>query len=271
MPCARLAFPADWLIAWNLDGNLKKLRLDILMVDRGLAESRDWAQRLIRAGEVRVNGQLIDAPSKLFIADETLQIVVEQPPKYVSRGGQKLEGALDAFAINPDGLVCADVGSSTGGFTDCLLQRGAAKVYAIDVGRNQLHWKIRNNPRVHLMEAVNVRYLEDMPEPIQLAVIDVSFISLELVLPRVFNWLTPAALNANSGVVALIKPQFEAGRALVGKGGIVRDPAVHQQVVERIQQFCAQLGWQSCGLIESPILGTEGNKEFLIYLRRLGE
>ena len=130
------------------------------MVDRGLAESRDWAQRLIRAGEVRVNGQLIDAPSKLFTADETLQIVVEQPPKYVSRGGQKLEGALDAFNIIPDGLVCADVGSSTGGFTDCLLQRGAAKVYAIDVGRNQLHWKIRNNPRVHLMEAVNVRYLD---------------------------------------------------------------------------------------------------------------
>lgn len=238
------------------------------MVERGLAESRDWAQRLIRAGEVRVNGQLVDAPSKPFVNDETLLIEVAQPPKYVSRGGLKLEGALDAFGIEPRGWVCADVGSSTGGFTDCLLQRGAAKIYAIDVGRNQLHWKLRNDPRVQLMEAVNVRYLEAMPEAIQVAVIDVSFISLELVLPRVFEWLTAHASDrASAAVVALIKPQFEAGRESVGKGGIVRDAAVHQQVVERVTQFCAQLGWHAHGLIESPILGAEGNKEFLIYLK----
>jgi 23S rRNA (cytidine1920-2'-O)/16S rRNA (cytidine1409-2'-O)-methyltransferase len=248
---------------------MPKTRLDVLLVARGLAESRDWAQRLIRAGEVRVNDQVVDQPAKLFADD--VMIAVEQPPKYVSRGGFKLEAALDHFQVDPGGLTCADVGSSTGGFTDCLLQRGAAKVYALDVGNNQLHWKLRNDPRVVVMEKVNVRYLDALPEPIDLAVVDVSFISLELVLPRVFEWMTPPPtppLKGRGDVVALIKPQFEAGKNKVGKGGIVRDPAVHQEVIERITAFCANQGWPAQGLIESPILGADGNKEFLALLRR---
>ncbi len=237
-----------------------KSRLDVLLVARGLADTRDWAQRLIRAGEVRVNGQVIETPARLFAPD--VEIVVETPPKYVSRGGFKLEAALDHFQIDPAGLTCADVGSSTGGFTDCLLQRGARRVYAIDAGRHQLHWKLRHDPRVVLMEQVNARYLEALPEPIQLAVIDVSFISLTLILPRVFGWLRESA----GAVIALIKPQFEAGRDKVGKGGIVRDPDVHQQVIDHITAFCVAHDWQRRGLIDSPILGTDGNREFLIWL-----
>jgi 23S rRNA (cytidine1920-2'-O)/16S rRNA (cytidine1409-2'-O)-methyltransferase len=254
---------------------LTKSRLDQLLVSRGLAESRDWAQRLIRAGEVRVNGQVVAQPAKLF--DETVEIAVAQPPKYVSRGGFKLEAALDAFAIDPTGWVCADVGSSTGGFSDCLLQRGAAKIYALDVGSNIMHWKIRNDPRVVLTEKTNVRFVQALPEPIDLAVIDVSFISLTLVLPNVFGWLAPPpplkgrGLGGEVGevgrVIALIKPQFEAGRDKVGKGGIVRDAAVHEEVIERIKQFAAERGWQAQGLIQSPILGGDGNKEFLIHLQ----
>ncbi len=242
-----------------------KRRLDVIMVERGLAETRDWAQRLIRAGEVRVNAQVIDQPAKLFADD--IDIAVQNPPQYVSRGGRKLAGALDHFQINPTGLVCADVGSSTGGFTDCLLQRNAAKVFAIDVGNNQLHWKLRNDPRVVIMEKVNVRYLEALPEPIQFAVIDVSFISLSMILPRVFDWLHRAEEQGSEGhIVALIKPQFEAGRDKVGRGGIVRDPEVHQEVVDRITAFCTSLGWDVRGLMVSPILGMDGNKEFLIWL-----
>jgi 23S rRNA (cytidine1920-2'-O)/16S rRNA (cytidine1409-2'-O)-methyltransferase len=254
---------------------MSKIRLDVLLVARGLAESRDWAQRLIRAGEVRVNDQVVDQPAKLFAGD--VAITIEQPPKYVSRGGFKLEAALDHFHVDPAGMICADVGSSTGGFTDCLLQRGAARVYALDVGNNQLHWKLRNDPRVVVMEKVNVRYLDALPEPLDLAVIDVSFISLELVLPSVFRWMTappasrgdvPPPLKGRGDVVALIKPQFEAGKDKVGKGGIVRDPAVHQKVIERIAAFCANAGWPVQGVIESPILGADGNKEFLALLRR---
>ena len=250
-----------------------KTRLDVLMVSRGLAETRDWAQRLIRAGEVRVNDQVIETPAKLFADD--VEIVVKAPPKYVSRGGLKLEAALDQFHIDPAGLTCADVGSSTGGFADCLLQRGASRVYAIDVGNHQLHWKLRNDPRVVVMEQVNARYLGALPEPVQLVVIDVSFISLTLILPKVFEWLTspPAPLLGGEGrkeeggqIVALIKPQFEAGRDKVGKGGIVRDPAVHQQVIDDLTAFCAGRGWRRLGLIESPILGMDGNKEFLMWL-----
>ncbi|MCL4505551.1 MAG: TlyA family RNA methyltransferase [Chloroflexi bacterium] len=250
-------------------------RLDVLMVARGLADTRDWAQRLVRAGEVRVNGQVIDLPSRLVTAD--VAIAVQNPPKYVSRGGFKLEAALDRFGLDPSGLVCADVGSSTGGFTDCLLQRSAARVYALDVGNNQLHWKLRQDPRVVVMEGVNVRYLEALPEAVAFAATDVSFISLTLILPRIFDWI-PAAdpgdvLHAErpvtwGSVVALIKPQFEAGRDKVGRGGIVRDPLVHQEVTERIIAFCAGLGWRAAGLIESPILGAEGNKEFLVWLQR---
>jgi 23S rRNA (cytidine1920-2'-O)/16S rRNA (cytidine1409-2'-O)-methyltransferase len=253
----------------------RKERLDVLMVARGLAETRDWAQRLIRAGEVRVAGQVVALPSRLVAADA--EIAIQNPPRYVSRGGFKLEAALDEFHLDPAGLVCADVGSSTGGFTDCLLQRGAARVYALDVGNNQLHWKLRNHPQVVVMEGVNVRYTTALPEPVQFACIDVSFISLTLILPRVFDWLTsarpastPAGLRpaALGSVVALIKPQFEAGREKVGSGGIVRDPAVHEEVIGHITRFCASEGWPVRGLIESPILGTEGNKEFLAWLRR---
>ncbi len=236
-----------------------KARLDALMVARGLAESRDWAQRLIRAGEVRVNDQVVDQPARRF--DEDVAITVAQTPRYVSRGGYKLEAALDHFHVEPAGWICADVGSSTGGFTDCLLQRGAARVYAIDVGSNQLHWRLRQDPRVVVMEGVNARYLEALPEPIALAAVDVSFISLELILPKVFGWMA----RPSGGVIALIKPQFEAGRAQVGKGGIVRDPRVHREVVARITSFCAQHGWSARGVIESPILGAEGNKEFLTW------
>jgi len=255
---------------------MAKLRLDVLLVSRGLAKSRDWAQRLIRAGEVRVNDQVIDQPAKL-VADD-VDIAIKQPPKYVSRGGFKLEAALDAFEISPQSWVCADVGSSTGGFTDCLLQRGAAKVYALDVGTGVMHWKLRNDPRVILTEKTNVRFVESLPEPIHLAVMDVSFISLKLLLPNVFKWLTPRGGGEGEGekgrggdVIALIKPQFEADREKVGKGGIVRDPAVHAEVIERIQQFAAGQGWPARGLIESPIFGGDGNKEFLIWLQRGGE
>lgn len=244
----------------------RRVRLDVLMVERGMAESRDWAQRLIRAGEVRVDGQLVDAPAKAV--EPGAAITVEQPPKYVSRGGYKLEAAMDHFGIQPAGLTCADVGSSTGGFTDCLLQRGAARVYCIDVGAGQLHWRLRNDARVVVMERVNARHLAALPEPIALAVIDVSFISLVLVLPRVFSWM--AVGGAQPSVVALIKPQFEAGPEKVGKGGVVRDPAVWEEVVARVTSFGYAAGWPAVGVIESPITGTDGNREFLALLRRAG-
>ncbi len=229
-----------------------------------MAESRDWAQRLIRAGEVRVNGQVIDQPASTHNDDGALVVTVDNPPRYVSRGGFKLEAALDAFGIDPRESVCADVGSSTGGFTDCLLQRGAQRVHALDVGTNQLHWKLRNDPRVRVQERVNVRFVDALPEPVALVVIDVSFISLRLILPKTVSWLSPA----NLGIIALIKPQFEAGREQVGKGGIVRDPDVHLAVVERVTGFAAALGWPARAVIDSPILGTDGNKEFLAHLCR---
>jgi len=247
----------------------RKTRLDVMMVARGLAETRDWAQRLSRAGEVRVNEQVVDQPSKMFLDD--ILIVVENPPRFVSRGGFKLEAALEQFHLDVTGLTCVDVGSSTGGFTDCLLQHGAHRVLALDVGNNQLHWKLRKDPRVFVSEGVNVRYLEALSEPVQFAVIDVSFIGLELILPRVFGWLkasAPFSGESAGSVVALIKPQFEAGRAKVGRGGIVRDPAVHQEVVERVVAFCRSEGWHARGVIDSPILGTDGNKEFLVWLRQ---
>ena len=239
-----------------------KPRLDHLVVDRGLAPSLQKAQAMILAGEVFVNGQRVDKPGQAIPADAGVEST--QRPRYVSRGGLKLEAALREFAIDPAGLTCLDVGSSTGGFTDCLLQHGAAKVYAVDAGTNQLDWKLRSDSRVAVRENLNARLLEasHVPEPIDLAVFDVSFISVTLVLTPVMPLLRPRAR-----IVILIKPQFEAGRDQVGKGGIVRDPQVHEQVCRRIEGFVKELGLQT-SIIESPILGAEGNREFLLYGQR---
>jgi 23S rRNA (cytidine1920-2'-O)/16S rRNA (cytidine1409-2'-O)-methyltransferase len=236
-----------------------KPRLDHVIVDRGLVPSREKAKALILAGSVFVNGQRADKPGQTIPADARVELT--ERPRYVSRGGLKLEAALREFTIDPTQLVCVDVGSSTGGFTDCLLQHGAAKVYAIDAGTNQLDWKLRSDPRVVVRENLNARLLDSshVPESIDFAVFDVSFISVTLVLPPVVPLLRPRAR-----MVILIKPQFEAGREQVGKGGIVRDPQVHEQVCRRIERFVKELGLQT-SLIDSPILGAEGNREFLLY------
>lgn len=241
----------------------KKERLDLLVVARGLAESREQAQRLIMAGEVAVDGVRQDKPGRAVAHDAA--ITVRAPLPYVSRGGLKLAAALDAFAFDVTGLVAADVGASTGGFTDCLLQRGAARVYAIDVGYGQLAWKLQSDPRVVVLDRTNVRHLDALPNGVlaDLAVIDASFISLALVLPATLRLLTP-----DGQVIALIKPQFEAGAEQVGKGGVVRDPKVHRRV---LVETCAQavaLGLAVAGLTVSPAPGPAGNIEFLVWLRR---
>ncbi len=240
------------------------LRLDRLLVERGLAPSRSVAQRLILSGRVTVNGRRIDKAGARVPSD--VPVTVAAGEKFVSRGGTKLEAALAAMRIEVRGRVCLDVGSSTGGFTDCLLQRGARRVYAVDVGRGQLHWKLRNDPRVTLMEGINARFLKpDMfPEAPEIACIDVSFISLTLVLPPVTQVLAPGGT-----VVALVKPQFEAGRNQVGKGGVVRDAAVRADVVARIREFARrELGLVEQGVIESPLKGPAGNVEFLLAWRK---
>ena len=239
-----------------------KPRLDQLLVARGLCESREKAQRAIMAGDVTVGENRVDKPGTK-VADDAL-ISVKPPPRYVGRGGFKLEAALAAFTIDPAGKTCLDIGASTGGFTDCLLQHGAAKVWAIDVGHAQLDWKIRSDPRVVVREKLNARNLTraDIPDPIDLCVIDVSFISLTLILPPAFELLSPSAV-----IVPLIKPQFELRREDVRSGGVVRDPALHERAVEKIREFVntiPHLEWRGC--IESPILGGEGNKEFLACL-----
>ena len=240
-----------------------KQRLDQLLVARGLCESREKAQRAIMAGDVTVGETRVDKPGTK-VADDAL-ISVKRPPRYVGRGGFKIEAALAAFGIDPSGKTCLDIGASTGGFTDCLLQHGAAKVFAIDVGHSQLDWKIRSDPRVVVREKLNARHLtrEDIPEPIAVCVIDVSFISLTLILPPA------AALLSHGGVIVpLIKPQFELRKEDVSRGGVIRDPALHAQAVEKIRAFTATLpGLEWHGVIESPILGGEGNKEFLACLR----
>ena len=238
-----------------------KQRLDLLLVDRGLAESRTRAQRLIMANVVAVDGRHVDKPGTRVPVDA--DIVVEQGLPYVSRGGLKLEAALDAFPLAVEGMVAADVGASTGGFTDCLLQRGARRVYAIDVGYGQLAWKLRQDARVVVMERTNARYLESLPEPVDFASIDVSFISLKLILPRVRDWL-----SGEGAVVPLIKPQFEAGRWQVGKGGVVRDPAVQRQVLEKLLDWAPNCRLFPWGLIRSPVVGPAGNVEFLALLRQ---
>ncbi len=233
-------------------------RLDQLLVARGLAESRTQAQRFIEAGEVRVDGVVVDKPGTKVAHDA--EIAVEARRAFASRGGLKLQAALDAFAVPVAGRVALDVGASTGGFTDVLLQRGAARVYAVDVGYGQLAWELRQDPRVVVMERVNIRHLESLPEPPDLVVIDVSFISLKLVLPAVKE-LAPRA-----DVVALIKPQFEVGKGQVGKGGVVRDPAQHRTVLREVLRWAREHGFAVRGLIRSPIQGPAGNVEFLAHL-----
>lgn len=236
-----------------------KKRLDQLLVERGLAESRERAQALIMAGDVSVGERVVDKAGARV--DAAAEINVRAPLPYVSRGGYKLAGALDAFGVDPRGYVCADLGASTGGFTDVLLQRGARTVYAIDVGYGQLAWKLRQDPRVVVMDRVNARHLERLPEAVDLVVVDVSFISLELIL-RVAQTL----LKPTGHIIALVKPQFEAGRRQVGRGGIVRDPQVHRAVLGRVAGFAESIGLRVRALIRSPIPGTEGNVEFLIDL-----
>ena len=240
-----------------------KKRLDVLTVERGLADSREKAQALILAGEVSVDGRVVDKPGTP-VRDES-ELTVAAPPRYVSRGGYKLEHALDAFGISPAGLVALDAGASTGGFTDCLLQRGALRVYAVDVGYGQLDWRLRNDPRVVNIERKNLRYLEPLAEVVDLATVDVSFISLSLVLPAIDRSLSPTGQ-----VVALVKPQFEAGRRQVGKGGVVRDPAIHKEVLLRLARWARENGWSLAGATTSPLVGPAGNREFLFWLRRSG-
>lgn len=240
---------------------MKKERVDVMLVARGLCETREQAKRLVLAGEVRTSDRIIDKPSSKLPEDAMLE--VKERPKFVGRGGLKIEGALEAFEISPAGLVCLDIGASTGGFTDCLLQHGAERVHAIDVGTNQLAWKIRSDPRVIVKEKFNARGLitADLGEMVSLIVIDVSFISLTKILSAAFG-----VLEAGGSIVCLIKPQFELRREDIGKGGIVRDPALHDRAVEKIRSFVAAEGREWKGLIDSPITGTDGNREFLAWL-----
>lgn len=250
---------------------MTKVRLDVLLVERGLAESRAKAQALIMAGQVRVAGQVTLKPATAVQADSVLTI--DSGPRFVSRGGEKLEAALDAFQIDVTGFVCADVGASTGGFTDCLLQRSAAKVYAIDVGKGILHWKLRNDPRVVVMEETNARYVELLPERISLATVDASFISLKVLLPVIKKWkfIEGKKQDERGNIIALIKPQFEAGKRDVARGdGVIRDPEIHRQVLLEVLSFAQQEGFHVRGLIKSPLLGPKGNTEFLVWLGENG-
>lgn len=240
----------------------KKERVDVLLVARGLCETREQAKRLVLAGEVRTMDRQIDKPSAKVPDD--IHLEVKEKPKYVGRGGLKMEGALETFAIDPSGRVCLDIGASTGGFTDCLLQRGAERVHAVDVGTNQLAWKIRSDPRVVVKEKFNARGLveADLGERVSLIVIDVSFISLTKILPAAFGVLDEGGI-----IIPLIKPQFELERDDIGKGGIVRDLALHDRAVEKIRTFVTEeLGREWRGLMDSPITGTDGNREFLALL-----
>ena len=242
---------------------MAKERLDVLLVERGLCPSRNLAQKLIMAGEVRVNDQPYFKPAEKI--DRQAMISLSSGPRFVSRGGEKLQAALDVFKPSIKGRICADVGASTGGFTDCMLQAGASKVYAIDVGYGQIALKLRDDKRVVLMERTNARYIESLPEPIDLGTIDASFISLKILLPVVIKWLIPS----KSSIIALIKPQFEAGRKITGRGkGVIIDDNVHKAVVLEILEFSSSLGLTPTGLIYSPLTGPKGNREFLIHLMR---
>ena len=241
-----------------------KKRLDVLLTEQGYADTRSKAQAIIMAGQVYVNGQKADKPGISYEESVELEVRGDVCP-YVSRGGWKLEKALRDFGVNPTGYVCSDSGASTGGFTDCLLQQGAAKVFAIDVGYGQLDWKIRSDERVVVMERTNIRYVtpEDLGEPLDLSVIDVSFISLGIVLPTIKNLLKPTGQ-----VLCLIKPQFEAGREKVGKKGVVRDPETHKEVLDNFVALANSLDFSILGLTFSPVKGPEGHIEFLGHLSK---
>jgi 23S rRNA (cytidine1920-2'-O)/16S rRNA (cytidine1409-2'-O)-methyltransferase len=234
-------------------------RLDVLVHQRGLAASREKARALIMAGEVTVNGRVMDKPGAQV--DAQADVSVRDRPRFVSRGGDKLAWALDAFQINVTERVCADVGASTGGFTDCLLQNGAARVYALDVGYGQLAYNLRQDSRVAVMERTNARYVKQLPEPVSLVVVDASFISLKLLLPVLKGWLAPRA-----DIIPLIKPQFEAGKQDVGKGGVVKDSLIHKRVLEQVLVFARDQGFKIRGLTTSPLKGPAGNTEFLAWL-----
>ena len=263
---------------------MPKTRLDLLLVERGLAESRSKAQAMIMAGQVRVNDQVTLKPATGVQPDSVL--TVDSGPRFVSRGGEKLDAALEAFGIDVTGFICADVGASTGGFTDCMLQRGAKKVYAIDVGKGILHWKLRNHPKVVVMEKTNARHVGSLPEPVDFVTIDASFISLKILLPVVKNWFVPTPLapsghsphlrskwgEMEGGVVTLIKPQFEAGRKDVSRGdGVIRDPELHRQVLADVLNFAQGEGFGVKNLLRSPIMGPKGNVEFLAWLDLTGQ
>ena len=243
---------------WSYETVRPRMRLDVLVARSGLAESRERAQALILAGKVRVAGETVRRPDRAV--DEDAQVAVDAEPGYASRGALKLGPALDALAVEPAGRVCADIGASTGGFTDVLLRRGATRVYAVDVGRGLIHWRLRQDSRVVLMERVNARELDSFPEPISLVVIDVSFISLEKVLPAIRR----AAPTAE--VVALFKPQFEVGRADVGKGGIVRDQTVIDKAVDEFRTWCNANSYEVAGEAASEVAGAEGNREIFVHL-----
>lgn len=240
-------------------------RLDVLLVERAMVASRNLAQRLVMAGQVRVAGEVVYKPATLVDPSAGIEIVTR--PRFVSRGGEKLEGAIIQFGLDINGKNCADVGSSTGGFVDCLLGHGAKKVYAIDVGKGLLHWKLRQREEVVVMESTNARLVTSLPEAVQFLSVDASFISLTVLLPVIRNWLTP-----DGEMVALIKPQFEAGRKEVARGdGVIRDPQVHRQVLTGILTFAQGLGLRIGGLMRSPLVGPKGNIEFLVWLRQAGE
>lgn len=240
---------------------MKKTRVDVLLVERGLAESRSLAQRLVMAGQVRANGQVVAKPSVSYPPD--VQLEVDLGPPFVSRGGEKLAGAVEVFGLDFSGMVCADIGASTGGFTDCMLQNGAEKVYAIDVGHGILHWKMRQHPQVVVMESTNAREVEHLPEPVDFITVDASFISLKILLPVFKHWYGEKGGQA----VVLVKPQFEAGRKEASRGkGVIKDPAIHRRVLKDILTFALVEGFHVLALVTSPITGPKGNVEFLLYL-----
>jgi 23S rRNA (cytidine1920-2'-O)/16S rRNA (cytidine1409-2'-O)-methyltransferase len=263
------------LLAEGYNHTMQKIRLDLLLVERGLAESRSKAQALVMAGQVRVEGQ-VELKASTAVPSE-VRLDLDRGPRFVSRGGEKLEAALTTFPLEVGGRVCADVGSSTGGFVDCLLQHGAAKIFAIDVGKGLLHWKLRTDPRLVVMEGTNARFVERLPEAVSLVTVDASFISLKVLLPVVKGWFAPVSRveppdqkeeGSAGDVVALVKPQFEAGREVTARSrGVIRDPLIHEAVLLDVLTFSQGLGYSLGGLVRSPLLGPKGNVEFLAWLR----